>query len=194
MKQVLVIGGGAAGMAAALELARRNIPSTVIERSAMMGGLSKELACKGDPHCVRCDACYPHDLRREAALDPLITMITGAEVRRIEHQSDGIKALVRTPHRDEELVAGAVIVATGALPYDADKDARLHHSDCPDVLSSQEVERALVEKGHLAVPSTGMPAKNMAIVQCVGSRDCPLGNALLLKGLLQVRVQAGAPS
>jgi heterodisulfide reductase subunit A len=175
MKQVLVIGGGAAGMAAALELARRGIASIVVERSRSMGGLSKELACKGDPRCVRCDACYPSDLRRDTVLDPLITTYLDAEVRRVEHSDDGIKALVRTAQGDAEVVAGAAIVATGALPYDADRDPRLHHIDCLDVLSSQEIERSLVEKGHIVVPSTGRPPQEMAILQCIGSRDVRRG-------------------
>lgn len=162
-------------MAAALELARRNIPSIVVERSPYLGGLSQQLACKGDPRCARCDACYPNDLRREADLHPLITTYTGAEVRQVEHQGNTIMMVVRTARGDEEVVAEAVVVATGALPYDADKDPRLHHFDCPDVLSSQDIERALVEKGDIVVPSTGKPPKDMAIVQCVGSRDVRRG-------------------
>jgi heterodisulfide reductase subunit A2 len=175
MTQVLVIGGGAAGMAAALELARRNISSILVERSPTLGGLSKQLACKGDPRCVRCDACSPHDLRRDVAFEPLITTYTDAEVRRVEHQGDRIRALVRTAHGDEDLMAEAVVVATGALPYDADRDPRLHHYDCADVVSSQELERTLAEKGHIVVPSTRKLPKDMAILQCVGSRDARRG-------------------
>ncbi len=175
MKQVLVIGGGAAGMAAALELARRNIPSILVERSPYLGGLSRQLACKGDPRCLRCDACYPTGLGREAVVHPLITTRTGAEVLKIEDRGEVIRAVVRTARGDEELVAEAVVVATGALPYDADRDPRLHHLDCPDVLSSQEIERTLMEKGRIVVPSTGTPPKDLAILQCVGSRDVRRG-------------------
>jgi heterodisulfide reductase subunit A len=71
----------------------------------------------------------------------------------------------------ETIVAGAVILATGAMPYDPSSEARLGHTECPDVLTSLEVERMLSSNEQLTVPSTGLVPKDMAIVQCVGSRD-----------------------
>jgi heterodisulfide reductase subunit A-like polyferredoxin len=89
MKRVLVVGGGAAGMAAALELARRGIPATIVERSVALGGKSNELACKGSPQCVRCDVCYSRDLISEVQKEGSITTLLGAEVKDAEHREQG---------------------------------------------------------------------------------------------------------
>ncbi|HRH93205.1 MAG TPA: NAD(P)-binding protein, partial [Candidatus Peribacteria bacterium] len=40
---ILILGGGPAGMAAAMELSRKDITSTVVEKASMVGGLAKTL-------------------------------------------------------------------------------------------------------------------------------------------------------
>ncbi|MBU1626744.1 NAD(P)-binding protein, partial [bacterium] len=55
--RVLIIGGGIAGMAASLELARNDIPSVLIEKSTTIGGHSLEYCCKASESCNSCSAC-----------------------------------------------------------------------------------------------------------------------------------------
>lgn len=57
MRGVLIIGGGTAGISAALSLADKGIPSTIVERSSRIGGMASGLACKGRIQCVKCDVC-----------------------------------------------------------------------------------------------------------------------------------------
>jgi heterodisulfide reductase subunit A-like polyferredoxin len=175
MKQVLILGGGAAGLAAAVELSRRGMASTVVDSAPSAGGMSVQLACKGSPSCQRCDACQPHDLRREASDSLLINLLPRSELGYIARTEDGFRATIRSPEGCEDYDFSAVILAVGALPYDPDKDPRLRHQECPDVLSSLEVERSLAETNALTVPSTGKVPESMAIVQCVGSRDVGRG-------------------
>ena len=162
-------------MAAALELARRGIASTIVEKAPGLGGMADRLACKGSPRCIRCDACYPRDLRSEVERNPLVTVMTGATVTGLERTDGGLLASVLAGGSTDRIDAAAAIVATGALPYDADLDPRLHHADCLDVLSAEEAERTLAATGTLVVPSTGRPPEELAIVQCVGSRDVGRG-------------------
>jgi heterodisulfide reductase subunit A len=171
MRQVLVLGGGAAGLAAAVELSRRGIHSTVVDSAPCAGGMAAQLACKGSPACQRCDACHPHDLRREALLSPMVNLLTGSELGFITRVDRGFQVTIRRPEGCEDYDFSAVILAVGALPFDPDRDPRLHSRDCPDILSSLEVERSLAERNSLVVPSTGKVPESMAIVQCVGSRD-----------------------
>ncbi len=174
-RQVLIVGGGAAGLAAAVELSRRSIPSVIVERSSALGGMSLDLACKGSPACVRCDACYPHDLRREASRSDLVRVLLDAEVESVLWSDHGAEVRVTSSQGPLAVEAGAVVLATGAVPYDPARDPRLHHGECADVLSSLEVERMLASTNRLTVPSTGLPPRDMAIVQCVGSRDVQRG-------------------
>jgi heterodisulfide reductase subunit A-like polyferredoxin len=191
MKRVLVVGGGAAGMAAALELARRGIPATIVERSVALGGKSNELACKGSPQCVRCDVCYSRDLISEVQKEGSITTLLDAEIKEVEHREQGLRATVRTGDWTVWADAGAMIIATGALPYDASEDPRLHYGECPDVLTSNDVERELTFTGELKVPSTGQAPKEMAIVQCVGSRDTSRGKPYCSKACCKYGFRLG---
>ncbi len=175
MRQVVIVGGGAAGLAAAVELSRRGLASTIVERSPTLGGRSLDLACKGSPACVRCDACYPHDLRREASQSERVHVMLGAEVEEVRWTPDGAEMMISSPDGRTVLKAGAVILATGSTPFDPIADPRLHSQECPDVLSSLEVERSLAAVNRLTVPSTGKFPQEMAIVQCVGSRDVKRG-------------------
>ena len=191
MKHVLVIGGGAAGLSAAVELARRGIPTTVVERSPCLGGKAAELACKGAPHCVRCDACYIDRLISETQGSSLITILTGAELLKSRHREDGIEATIRHSGGIEQIATGALIVATGAQPYDPAQDPRFHTADCPDVLSADVAEMKLAATGGLNVPSTGRPPGDLAIVQCVGSRDVTRGAAYCSKACCKYAYRLG---
>jgi heterodisulfide reductase subunit A len=191
MNQVLVLGGGAAGLAAAVELSRRSLPSTVVDMAPSLGGTAVQLACKGSPSCQHCDACRPHDLRREALLNPLINLIPGAEVGYIGRTGKGFRVTIRTPEGCEDYDFRAVVIAVGALPYDAGKDARLCYRECPDVLSSLDVESSLAEKNALDVPSTGRAPESVAIVQCVGSRDVLRGKPYCSKACCKYASKLG---
>ncbi|MBI0582770.1 MAG: CoB--CoM heterodisulfide reductase iron-sulfur subunit A family protein [Methanomassiliicoccus sp.] len=175
MSKVLIVGGGASGLAAAVELSNRSVRSVIVERGPTVGGLANGLGCKGAPVCVRCDACRPADLRREAALSPLVRIMAGAVVIDAARNGRGYRATVETPEGLEHIDADAVILAVGAVPYDPDADPRLRHRECADILSSLEVEMALAGSERLVVPSTGAEPRDMAIIQCVGSRDVRRG-------------------
>ena len=73
------------------------------------------------------------------------------------------------------LRVGAVILATGWKPYDANKLTILGYAENPDVVNNVEMERLAAVDGPtggcLKRPSDGRPAKRVAFVQCAGSRD-----------------------
>src|SRR5208283_4421054 len=65
---------------------------------------------------------------------------------------------------------GAIVVATGWRPYEATKLGHLGYGQSPDVVTSVEFE-AILGRGAAKRPSDGAPARNVAFVQCAGSRD-----------------------
>lgn len=73
------------------------------------------------------------------------------------------------------LEVSAVIIATGWKNYDATGIAGLHYKDFKNVVTNVEFERLLAPSGpgdgKLFRPSDGKPVKEIAFVQCAGSRD-----------------------
>src|SRR5216684_6607441 len=47
INRAIIIGGGPAGLTAAVELARLNVPVTVLERNRLVGGISRTETYKG---------------------------------------------------------------------------------------------------------------------------------------------------
>ncbi len=74
-----------------------------------------------------------------------------------------------------ELKAGAVVWATGWRPYDAGKIQPYGYDRIDNVITSVELERMMdpfgPTGGKLVRPSDGKEAKNVAFIQCAGSRD-----------------------
>ncbi len=70
---------------------------------------------------------------------------------------------------------GAIIVATGWHPYDANNLDNLGYGKFPNVITNVMMERFASAGGptggKILRPSDGKPAENVAFVQCAGSRD-----------------------
>lgn len=56
-QQVAIIGGGIAGISAALELSPYNLDIHVIEKSCFLGGQALNYNCKATEECQQCGAC-----------------------------------------------------------------------------------------------------------------------------------------
>ncbi|MDH5765674.1 MAG: FAD-dependent oxidoreductase [Gammaproteobacteria bacterium] len=74
-----------------------------------------------------------------------------------------------------ELKVGAVVYATGWKPYDANKIQPYGYDRYPNVITSVEFERMNDPMGptggKILRPSDGKEAKDIAFIQCAGSRD-----------------------
>lgn len=74
-----------------------------------------------------------------------------------------------------ELNVGAIVYATGWRPYDANKIQPYGYDRIANVITSVEFERMADPNGptggKIVRPSDGAEAKNVAFIQCAGSRD-----------------------
>ena len=174
MYEVGIIGGGAAGLAAALELSRRRVSSVVIDSDKHIGGLSRDLCCKANPVCQRCDACSPVDIRGEVRKSPFVTLISSSDVIDASGGPGAYTLSLQSSSGISEIEVKSVIVAIGSPTFDAARDARYRYSDCADVLTSRDLETMMIS-GNISVPSTGKTPQSLAVIQCVGSRDAKHG-------------------
>ncbi len=74
-----------------------------------------------------------------------------------------------------DLKVGAIIMATGWMPYDAIKIDNLGFGRYSDVITNVMMERLAAPngptKGKIVRPSDGKPVNSVAFIQCAGQRD-----------------------
>jgi heterodisulfide reductase subunit A len=75
-----------------------------------------------------------------------------------------------------DLEVNSIIVATGYTPFQAEKKGQYGYGRFPNVITGIELEEQIKLTGGIARPSDGKPPKNIAFIQCVGSRDVQIGN------------------
>jgi len=85
-KHVLIIGGGVAGLTAALEMARFGIGVDIVEKSPFAGGHGIQFACKATDKCVKCGACVVEEKLRAVCDSPDIRLLTATEVLAVDRK------------------------------------------------------------------------------------------------------------
>jgi heterodisulfide reductase subunit A-like polyferredoxin len=187
-QRALVIGGGPAGMSAALSLADQGFPVDLVERDGRLGGNLNHVHIAPDGRATRglLDAMVAR-----VTGHPRIVVHTGAEVRAVEGFVGQFKSTVRERGRlpvapsglaptqalratstpeggdgkaaDERVIAhGVTILATGARES---RPAAYHYGEDERVKTGLEFESYLSQ-----TPAQGLPER-VVFIQCVGSRD-----------------------
>ena len=80
-KDVLIIGGGIAGMTAAQNLADNGFKVHLVEREPYLGGQAALFGCKATDQCGKCSVCLVTEKLRALERHPGIRLMTCAEVR-----------------------------------------------------------------------------------------------------------------
>ncbi len=98
-KHVTVIGGGVAGLSAALTLSQFDLNVDVIESSPFLGGHAIRLACKATDACVKCGACIVEEKLLQALKNPRIQLFTNTRVEKLRQDNGFSYNRLQTPHR-----------------------------------------------------------------------------------------------
>eukprot|EP01022_Parablepharisma_sp_SALTPOND_P004936 TRINITY_DN12131_c0_g1_i1.p2 TRINITY_DN12131_c0_g1~~TRINITY_DN12131_c0_g1_i1.p2 ORF type:complete len:410 (+),score=170.93 TRINITY_DN12131_c0_g1_i1:2210-3439(+) len=72
---------------------------------------------------------------------------------------------------EQALEVSAVVLATGFTPFDPTPRERLGYGRWADVITALELEQMLRKQGQALKPSDSEPARKVAFIQCVGSRE-----------------------
>jgi quinone-modifying oxidoreductase subunit QmoA len=118
---------------------------------------------------------YPH----EAAFPPFHVLdkeaLTEADVGVLTAAAPPGAIDLQMKEKESWVDVGAVIVATGWRPYDANKLENLAYGRAPNVITNVMMERLAAPtgptEGKIVRPSDGEAPKSVAFVQCAGSRD-----------------------
>lgn len=173
---VLVIGGGISGIVCALELQRLGVPVMVAEKEAAPGGLAARFCCKASEKCNKCFACVADKKLTELTGQPHIPLMTGAVITKVTGRDGGFRVSLTREGRASELDAAAIVVAAGIDPFDAAGKGEYGYGVLKNVVTARDLEDMLRQEGRIRRPSDGKVPKNIAFIQCVGSRDTSLGH------------------
>jgi heterodisulfide reductase subunit A2 len=168
----LVLGGGIAGLSAALEFAEAGTPVVLVERTDRLGG-----------NLARVDLTAPYlDSARDLLTDRItrvkesdkIQLHLNSELKRLEGYHGNFTATIARPDPREGAVettakVGSVIVCTGYKEFDAARITHYGYGKLPNVITSFEFEQML-RAGRIETREGKSPTY-VAIVHCVGSRS-----------------------
>jgi len=82
-KQVLIIGGGIAGLSAAWELARLKVDVLILEKTSFLGGHAIQFCCKATDECEKCGACAVENKLKEVLQEPRIKVYLKSELKEV---------------------------------------------------------------------------------------------------------------
>jgi heterodisulfide reductase subunit A len=183
-RRALVIGGGIAGIQAALDIADAGYPVILVERADHLGGKMARLSGT----YLNFDAA-PDLLQKKIEAvthHPHIQVVTEAEVEEVsgyvgnfgvrvkaenrDSEPDAELPNIESPHHEFTFDIGAIIVATGWERYDQALLPEYGGDSIPDVIDGLAFE-GMSASGEIRRPSDGKVPREVVFVQCAGSRD-----------------------
>ena len=176
VRRILVVGGGITGMTAAVEAAEAGYEVHIVEKSAALGGHAAQLYRRVPTRSPYAD---PEDTGVEALIakiqaSPKITVHLNSRVGRTSGAPGRFAVDISTESGSTATEQfGAIVQASGFVPYDANKLPELAYGKTKDVVTNLELE-ALVKAangGAIKRPSDGKEVSSVAFVQCAGQRS-----------------------
>jgi len=171
---VLVIGGGIAGLTAALEIADAGNNVYLVEKNDHLGGniaridlTAPYLYSARDLLTERITRTY-NNKKLHVYLQSKVTNLTGF----IGNFKATINSLNEKPHEKNkpiEVEIGNVVVCTGYKEFDASRIVHYGYGKLPNVITSFELEK-MIRAGRIVTKEEKIP-KYVAIIHCVGSRS-----------------------
>ncbi len=163
----LVIGGGIAGITAALELADTGSPVYLIEKEAELGG-----------NMAKIDLTFPYLNSAKQIIQekiertehhPNIQVFKNTVMDEIFGYIGNFNSTIGQNGSQTDIKFGNIVVATGLKPFDPSGIENYGYGKFPDVITSLEFEQKLLSGNILT--NEGKDPENVVIIHCVGSRN-----------------------
>ncbi len=157
-QSALIIGGGVAGMTAALAIADQHYDVILIEREKKLGGNLLRLK---ETFAIADIPSYVQRLERQVRSHPHITVYTGCALQSVEGFIGNYESTLLVKKKEISVKHGVIIVATGGTES---KPGEYLYGTDPRVVTQLELEEK-IESGLLQTVHT------IVMIQCVGSRE-----------------------
>jgi heterodisulfide reductase subunit A len=170
--RILVIGGGVAGISAALDLAIKGEKVTLLEKSDQLGGRVNELG-----RLLNSELTGKELIKKkiEELKKRKIKVITQAKINEVKGFVGNFEVTIEKPPSEkgkkpkkEVLKVGSIILAVGSDLY-VPKD-KFGYGKFSNVLTNMELEKLLAKEGQ-EPKIAGRKPKHVVFIQCVGSRE-----------------------
>ena len=167
-KEVIIIGGGPAGIEAAYNLALNGCKVTVIEKEARIGGNVNNIV-KLFPNFINTDEIRESLIKKSQQTN--IKILVNTEIAQLNYDNHlwNVKSA-----SGETYTADAVLLASGFKTFDARFKEELGYGIYSGVITSVELE-AMFRTGKITTHE-GKTPQRIAFLNCVGSRDEKVGN------------------
>lgn len=153
----LVLGGGVAGMTAALDIANNGYSVTLIEKEKELGGMLRDITELYDgkkPDDVLKDLISKVNNKKN------IKVINEAKLVKVEGYLGNFKGVVLANGRELAVDFGAAVVATGAR--NLEPAGLFNYGKDSGVVTQAQLEKML---------GKGISANTVTMIQCVGARN-----------------------
>jgi len=159
-RRALVVGGGVAGMTAALSMADQGFETVIVEKEAELGGLSRQLTSTIEGADIR---AYLDDLAERVRNHQKIQVLTQSLIVNFGGFKGNFttEVIVGPSMYERKIDHGVVIIATGALEY---SPREFLYGQDDRVMTQIELGKVLEETG-------AADLNQVVMIQCVGSRN-----------------------
>ncbi len=162
-RSVLIVGGGVAGLEAALGVAEQGYQAVLVEKSGQLGGVARDLRATWQGEDI---SRYLAGLVDRVTGSDRVTVLLNSQVTGSAGSYGNFVTTVAGSGKPEKTITvehGATIIATGGQE---DKPDLYLYGRHPDVLTHLDMDRALAGKDDRLTA-----ARSVVFIQCVGSRD-----------------------
>jgi len=175
-KNILIAGGGIAGMTAAIEASKAGYPCTIVEKTGALGGATAKLYKKIPTKAPYTDPVDNGVAAMVAAVaaDSNITVCLNSTLTNTSGAPGRFAADISTESGSTETKEfGAIVQASGFTEYDANKLPEFSYGKNKNVVTQMELEALAVEAngGAIKRPSDGKEIESVLFIQCAGQRS-----------------------
>ncbi len=175
---ILVVGGGVAGMTSALAAANAGFHVVLTEKENNLGGWVGKLYKIPPTNSPYQEPELPkiNELISEVESHKNIKVIKSCSIDKISGEPGNFNVMLNVNNSGtENLIAGAIVQATGAKPYAPSNLGELGYGKFENVITSIQLEEYFHIKAENNNGSKNIfnsrPVKSIAFLQCAGSRD-----------------------
>ncbi|MBW1977287.1 MAG: hydrogenase iron-sulfur subunit [Deltaproteobacteria bacterium] len=182
-KDCMVIGGGMAGMTAALSLANQGFKAVLVEKRPQLGGLLNLISTvSSDKELLSAEEI----VRGQAKLvetHPNVVVYTNAEIENVDGYIGNYSVTIKSNGTRNNFDVSTVIVATGMRELNL--EGKFFYGSDSRVVTQLELE-GILKNNQLG------DVKNVVMVNCVGSKNetrgcCNIGCHVSIKNALAIK-------